>query len=1496
MYKMFITLQTRSAFFAVLLGAAIPALAAAPDLTAGGVPGDTVSFNLGPTGMRGWAYHPGANTSTSRQILVKAVAAGSPADGVIVTNDVILGATGNGATPGYFTSDARKSLGLAIAEAEAQSPAILNMNVWRAGVTNTLQMTLRTMGAYSATAPYNCPKSVKILEEGLQYIMTGTNETAGRYSFGTLSLLAANNPADTNNAARLTRAQTEARALIPSAAVMTQMKSNVRDTASGWERGHTLIVLAEYYLVTGDTNVLPAIEAYAVNVAKNQSMFGTLGHIYAEKNPDGSNNGPMGGVYGPVNSAGLPCFLGLQLASRCGLTNAEIAPAIERTSRFFAYYAGRGSVPYGEHEAYWQAHENNGKSGLSALCFALLTNRVSEQKLSAKMSTASVAEREAGHTGAFFNYVWAPLGAAVGGEETAASFFRRASWYFDLARRWDGGFDYDCLREGPNSGSQYNNFRMSTAMLLTYALPLRQLHLTGRGHDAARWLNSTNVAEAEAADGYSATGRSLSQLVADLGSWSPMVQRRAAEDFANRTLVASNVTQIIALANDTNGTSRVGACLALGKISDSGSAASRAATLAALLTDSKNHVRFMAAEGMRYLPQANKMTNLNTILAAAASTGTPLLPYNEEDPLHFAHARLAMLLFYSGNAYGPKGVIWNTVSGVDRNYLYPAIRAVAANPIGQARSTLSVTYTNLTAADVNALADCIVDSVQFRAPADKMFGGGIRQGGLETLRAKGIAEGVPLCMVYDDNDGRDSVTSDVLGVLQDYGARVTTVVPDSGVVAYLQALLHGSHAAEAQVVLDAIAANPNPPVLTPFKSISTATPDAASLNLPATWTTLRVNSADYAKGNSLYTWRKVYGAGNVTFTPSGTAASTNTLAIFDGTPGQYLFEVKMSDSRGFTEVYKTVAMTLYTANGTLPTNYPPTANPQSLSVSRATPTPVTLTGNDPEGYPLSYTVMNWPTNGTLSGDVPHLLYTSDFNYTGPDGFTFKVTDSDGQISSATINLTVTAATNFPVALYEPFNYPTGALQGAFGGGEVGFNGPWVASSSAKVATGSLDYGSAPSAGNSIGNLNGGSNNYGGSRTNNPAALLGNGLLANGATLWFSARVGYGTNANITNARLGLALANSQFSGGNYDFWIVNEGSQLGSGVGLLMDNNGVHAAQFRDLSAGADIAGMVLGPANGYEYGNGQHGLIVGKITWGATTNDNDIIELFQPETDLVLPAAPISTLAVKVDQSKFDTITWARGDVVVMDEIRFGSSYHSILVGNAPMTPDVAPPSPNPMAFYQPPMASSLSSITMVAASAYDPGEVEYYFTCIGGGGHDSGWQLSRTYTDTGLAPNVAYSYTVTARDRSINQNPTAPSAPASVTITPASVLDYPVWAMKFPAANLYEPNADFDGDGRANDYERIWGLSPTNAAPAGPFVNISNLKAGTFSYTRRSQSLTGLGYTIWTSTNLTSWAQDAGAVQTPAAPVADVETVTVNLTPSLLTSPRLFIRMRAQ
>ena len=101
----------------------------------------TQTFNLGPTGLRGWfhlensdAYkvYTGRISDASRQILV--THASSPGDSEIQVDDVILGAiaASSGTVPS-FTSDARKALGAAITNAEKTGAGTLRLKRWRAG-------------------------------------------------------------------------------------------------------------------------------------------------------------------------------------------------------------------------------------------------------------------------------------------------------------------------------------------------------------------------------------------------------------------------------------------------------------------------------------------------------------------------------------------------------------------------------------------------------------------------------------------------------------------------------------------------------------------------------------------------------------------------------------------------------------------------------------------------------------------------------------------------------------------------------------------------------------------------------------------------------------------------------------------------------------------------------------------------------------------------------------------------------------------------------------------------------------------------------------------------------------------------------------------------------------------------------------------------------------------------------------------------------------------
>jgi hypothetical protein len=86
--------------FLLVLASPLRAAATAPDLTAPGEIAKVVrswTWNLGPSGMRGWIYHAWPATMNHDdvtafapyQILVTAVADGTPAAGVLAVDDVI---------------------------------------------------------------------------------------------------------------------------------------------------------------------------------------------------------------------------------------------------------------------------------------------------------------------------------------------------------------------------------------------------------------------------------------------------------------------------------------------------------------------------------------------------------------------------------------------------------------------------------------------------------------------------------------------------------------------------------------------------------------------------------------------------------------------------------------------------------------------------------------------------------------------------------------------------------------------------------------------------------------------------------------------------------------------------------------------------------------------------------------------------------------------------------------------------------------------------------------------------------------------------------------------------------------------------------------------------------------------------------------------------------------------------------------------------------------
>ncbi len=744
-----------------------------PDLTTSSAVDRNLTYNLGSTGLRGWIYTlpvrqfdlerlQGRTTTPSRQILVTHVGAKSPADGVLQVDDVILGVDGK-----PFSDDARKSIAYAIQESEKEvNGGILKLIRWRAGKTEEVQLKLRVMGTYSDTAPYNCPKSQRIFEEACKVLEKEPLNEGWCGAVNGLALLATGNPD------YLPRVRELARKMAPST-----LKLELKDGMVIWDWGYCNLFLCEYYLATGDKEVLHAINEYTVTLAKGQSMYGTFGHGISRLTPEGKLHGSIP-PYGPVNMAGLPANLSIVMGKKCGVKDPEVAPAIARAAGFFGYFVDKGAIPYGEHEP-WPYHENNGKNSITALMFSLQDHRLKETQFFAKMATAGFRSRECGHTGQGFSYLWSALGANVGGPAAAAAFFKEASWHLDLVRRCDGSFTYDGGEQyGPGSTddntyygkSGYDSLSPTATYVLTYSMPLKKLCITGKDANPANWLSKQEVADAIASGRYDLDRKQKTppELVAAFSDWSPIARAWAAEELAQRPEAQGLVPQLVALAAGKDVHVSQGACEALGYLKDE----QALPVLVRLLSHKDRWLRYKAAQALKRMGGAATPA-IPDILKAVANTAEPLQPIVWADPIQLTHGQLAAALFTGG--------LTDALQQADPQLRYPAIRAVSLNADGMARATLrNYLEHNLTLADVQALAPDLLAAVKTMCPADTMFGAEIRMGAFKALTKYHYQEGIEAGIIFaktQGGHGSESRTGEIMQEIVSYGAAARAALP-----------------------------------------------------------------------------------------------------------------------------------------------------------------------------------------------------------------------------------------------------------------------------------------------------------------------------------------------------------------------------------------------------------------------------------------------------------------------------------------------------------------------------------------------------------------------------------------------------------------------------------------------------------------------------------------------------------------------------------------------
>lgn len=408
-------------------------------------------MNMGPTGVRVWVR--------DYQFQVMTVDAGSPADGVLLRGDIIVAADG---IEFGEKADPRMTLGNAIGAAEADD-GILTLKIIRDGKRKTVEIPLPVTGPFSRTWPYNCMKSRRILYEACDYLVKAqmpdgeivTDGSAGLFPAGLL-LLASGDVRYMDAARR--------------AVYAAEGKDFDKIDYHNWAKGYGGVLLAEYYLATGDPSVLEKLKILTDGLAKGQMRCGSWGH-----------NGPSGG-YGAMNQAGVVCAMAMVLAQECGIDVDQVA--LNKALNFFGRYAELGAVPYGDHGPGTRNPDDNGKSASSSVLFSLLPDRKSEVAAFSDSIAMSYASRETGHTGGYFSMFWGPLGCAPAGQDALARFMGYQAWYYNLSRTWKGALVLLPYKEALTrfDGSSYNESggEFTTGGLgLAFALPFKRLRILG---------------------------------------------------------------------------------------------------------------------------------------------------------------------------------------------------------------------------------------------------------------------------------------------------------------------------------------------------------------------------------------------------------------------------------------------------------------------------------------------------------------------------------------------------------------------------------------------------------------------------------------------------------------------------------------------------------------------------------------------------------------------------------------------------------------------------------------------------------------------------------------------------------------------------------------------------------------------------------------------------------------------------------------------------------
>lgn len=680
-----------------------------PDFTKGApVPAQPQVWILGPTGIAGvWGGGFGGD-----QFLVQKTLPGSPAQGKLMPGDVLLGVSGTAFKPGGHLG---VLVGNAIIEAEKEeNGGKLLLAVWRDrnyakrnatldtdrvnleevfkaaedsdalydwkaaeekkadtarqkfdefpidGFTLDVELKLRTFPAYADTAPFDCPKTMVILEDAWKvlekkFIKDPKDPRSGRGgTTEALALLASGKPEHRKLLYDWVRSPHCKQWQPEFAGSIDMMKPR---GMFSWHVGFVGLPCAIYYDTTGDEYVLPALKEWAVKTAMGQSAGGTWGHTFAWPTFNGGELHRSNPGYGALNCAGVHCFFLMALAKKHGVEHPELDAALDRSHRFFGSFVDQGAIPYGDHGAA-DTDDSNGKNAGTAFAMKLLGDTYAAKYFATMSSHASFTAR-GGH-GHDWHTNWSSWAASLVGPEARIAAERNMRWRRTLCRMHDGSFVY----HSP-TGPKYGALRDPTATeVLHQAVALRQTLITGKDPDKSLWLNDREFkqlmasAQAQFNDpwldakvGTPWRQRSTDELFDLLDIFKPKARRLVAEELGKRFKAGEKeiAGRFLALLESENPRLRDGALRGL-HFCGPDIVLANLSTITNRLTDSHDFVRKTAVGVVEIA--ATKTDTQEALLAAAAAVPKAVAPNSVRNaiqvPLFAGDTPLAKSPFTAG--------------------------------------------------------------------------------------------------------------------------------------------------------------------------------------------------------------------------------------------------------------------------------------------------------------------------------------------------------------------------------------------------------------------------------------------------------------------------------------------------------------------------------------------------------------------------------------------------------------------------------------------------------------------------------------------------------------------------------------------------------------------------------------------------------------------------------------------------------------------------------